>query len=145
MRECRAEGGGRFPDGVVQISRAFADRAVKLGRNEARLALHERRIALPRFEEGLLVSLVQREHNHEHDGAPIYRDLPFNGEGRIEWAQQRQAAMQLQAPWIDGLSKGLAVKDIETAHRVIVALRQRLENNDAAESELGRQLGRVTD
>jgi len=39
------------------------------------------------------------------------------------------AAMRLQAPWINGLSEGLSMKDIQTFHRVIVALRQNLEGN----------------
>jgi DNA-binding MarR family transcriptional regulator len=39
------------------------------------------------------------------------------------------AAMRLQAPWVNGLSDGLSVKDLETVHRVIAALRQRLEGN----------------
>ncbi len=37
------------------------------------------------------------------------------------------AAMRLQAPWINGLSDGLAVRDIETTHRVMMALRNKLE------------------
>ena len=44
--------------------------------------------------------------------------------------QTYDAAMRLQAPWIDGLSKGLSVKDIEAAHRVMMALRQKLDAND---------------
>ena len=40
------------------------------------------------------------------------------------------AAMRLQAPWINGLSEGLPVKDIQTMHRVILALRQKLEGNE---------------
>lgn len=39
------------------------------------------------------------------------------------------AAMRLQAPWINGLTEGLTVKDIQTVHRVIVALREKLEAN----------------
>jgi hypothetical protein len=35
--------------------------------------------------------------------------------------------MRLQAPWINGLSDGLSVKDIETTHRVIAVLREKLE------------------
>jgi DNA-binding MarR family transcriptional regulator len=38
------------------------------------------------------------------------------------------AAMRLQAPWINSLSEGLSVKDVQTFHRVIMALRQKLEN-----------------
>jgi DNA-binding MarR family transcriptional regulator len=40
------------------------------------------------------------------------------------------AAMLLQAPWINGLSEGLALKDILTMHRIIVALREKLEGNE---------------
>ena len=40
------------------------------------------------------------------------------------------AAMELQAPWVNGLSDGLSVKDLETVHRVVAALRQKLEGND---------------
>lgn len=39
------------------------------------------------------------------------------------------AAVRLQAPWVDSLSEGLAVKEIETAQRVVIALRQRLGRN----------------
>lgn len=39
-----------------------------------------------------------------------------------------EAAMRLQGPWIDGLADGLAVEDIKTAHRVIAALRRKLES-----------------
>lgn len=38
-----------------------------------------------------------------------------------------EAAMELQAPWINALSDGLSVKDIRTVHRVIRDLRDRLE------------------
>jgi len=38
-----------------------------------------------------------------------------------------EAAMELQAPWINGISDGLSVKDIQTVHRVVAALRTRLE------------------
>ncbi|KJC45085.1 MarR family transcriptional regulator [Bradyrhizobium sp. LTSP885] len=43
------------------------------------------------------------------------------------------AAMALQVPWVNGLSEGLAVKDLETVHRVIVALRTKLEGDDDSE------------
>lgn len=44
-----------------------------------------------------------------------------------------EAAMELQAPWVNGLSNGLSVKDIETVHRLITALRKKLEGNDQLE------------
>jgi DNA-binding MarR family transcriptional regulator len=39
-----------------------------------------------------------------------------------------EAAMRLQVPWVNGLSDGLAVKDIEAVSRVFTALRQKLES-----------------
>jgi DNA-binding MarR family transcriptional regulator len=47
--------------------------------------------------------------------------------------QTFDAAMRLQAPWINSLSEGLLVKDIQTMHRVIIALRQKLEGNGPEE------------
>ena len=41
-----------------------------------------------------------------------------------------EAAMRLQVPWINGLSDGLAVKDIEAVGRVVAALRQKLEGQE---------------
>jgi DNA-binding MarR family transcriptional regulator len=43
------------------------------------------------------------------------------------------AAMELQAPWVNSLSDGLSVKDIETVHRVVRALRKKLEGNGELE------------
>ena len=47
--------------------------------------------------------------------------------------QTYDAAMRLQAPWINRLSEGLLVKDTETMHRVIMTLRQRLEGTEKPE------------
>jgi DNA-binding MarR family transcriptional regulator len=44
-----------------------------------------------------------------------------------------EAAMTLQAPWVNRLSDGLSVKDIETVHRVITAVQKKLEDNDLKE------------
>ena len=49
--------------------------------------------------------------------------------------QTFDAAMRLQAPWVNRLSEGLSAKDIQTVHHVIVALRQKLESNVAPEAE----------
>ena len=38
------------------------------------------------------------------------------------------SALRLQTPWVDGLAQGLPIKDIETVHRVMSTLRQRLEH-----------------
>src|SRR6476619_7430085 len=39
-------------------------------------------------------------------------------------------AMELQAPWVNGLSRGLSGKEIETVHRVVTALRKKLGGGD---------------
>ena len=43
--------------------------------------------------------------------------------------QTFDAAMRLQAPWINKLSQGLQVKDIERAHGMMIALQRKLEGN----------------
>lgn len=40
------------------------------------------------------------------------------------------SAMELQAPWVNQLSEGLSVKDLETMHRMISTMKERLENDD---------------
>jgi DNA-binding MarR family transcriptional regulator len=45
------------------------------------------------------------------------------------------AAMRMQTPWIDRLSEGLAVEDIDTTHRVVTALQRKLEGNGADEGQ----------
>ena len=41
-----------------------------------------------------------------------------------------EAAMNVQAPWVNGLAEGLSVKDIETVRRVVTAVRKKLEGPD---------------
>ena len=41
-----------------------------------------------------------------------------------------EAAMELQALWVNGVSDGLSVKEIETVHRVVTALRKKLGGED---------------
>src|SRR5258708_2066589 len=101
MRERSPEVCGRFPDRIVQISRAFADRAVKLCRDETRLPFHEVGIDLPGPEEGWFVRLVEREHVHQHDGGGIDRDLTVDREGRIKWAHERHD--RLRSCWLYGV------------------------------------------
>ena len=43
------------------------------------------------------------------------------------------AAMDLQTPWVNQLSEGLTVKDLQIMHRTIVALRGRLESDEASD------------
>jgi DNA-binding MarR family transcriptional regulator len=47
--------------------------------------------------------------------------------------QVYDAAMRLQAPWINGLADGVSVKDIETVERVITRLRQNVESSETEE------------
>lgn len=44
-----------------------------------------------------------------------------------------KSAMDRQAPWANDLADGVTVKDLESVHRVILALRNRLEGNEDAE------------
>jgi DNA-binding MarR family transcriptional regulator len=73
-------------------------------------------------QEGLVALAPNPHHRRAHL-------VVLTGRGR----QTYEAAMGLQAPWINGLSEGLSVRDIETAHRVIAALRKKLEAGDQGE------------
>ena len=64
--------------------------------------------------------LVRFEPNPHHRRAQLVV-LTEKG-GRIF-----DAAMGLQAPWANTLAEGLAVEDLQTAHRVTKALRLKLE------------------
>ncbi|NOJ39850.1 MarR family winged helix-turn-helix transcriptional regulator [Bradyrhizobium australiense] len=67
--------------------------------------------------------LVAFETNPHHRRAQL---VILTDKGR----QTYEAAGLLQAPWVNGLSQGLSVKEIEAAHRVIAALRQKLDGED---------------
>jgi DNA-binding MarR family transcriptional regulator len=73
--------------------------------------------------------LVAFEANPHHRRAQL---VVLTERGR----QTFDAAMRLQAPWINSLSRGLLVKDIETVHRVIAALRKKLEGNNESEERV---------
>ena len=47
--------------------------------------------------------------------------------------QAFDAAMRLQAPWINKLAGGLQFEDLEATQRVMTALRQKLEGNGGAD------------
>jgi DNA-binding MarR family transcriptional regulator len=70
--------------------------------------------------------LVAFEPNPHHRRAQL---VVLTDKGK----QTYEAAMRLQAPWVDELSEGLRVKDIETTHGVMTALRSKLEGNGDAE------------
>jgi DNA-binding MarR family transcriptional regulator len=79
---------------------------------------------------------VQRIINDLHtDGLVAFDANPHHRRAQLviltdKGRQTFEAAMQLQAPWINSLSDGLTVKDIETFHRVIIGLRHNLKGND---------------
>lgn len=70
--------------------------------------------------------LVAFEVNPHHRRAQL---IVLTDRGR----QTFDAAMRLQVPWINSLSDGLSVKDIESTHLVITVLRKKLEGNDEPE------------
>ena len=76
---------------------------------------------------------VQRIVNDLHkDGLVTFAVNPHHRRAQLvvltdQGQKAFDAAMDLQAPWIDGLADGLSVKDLETVHRVVAALRTKLE------------------
>jgi DNA-binding MarR family transcriptional regulator len=75
--------------------------------------------------------LVAFETNPHHRRAQL---VVMSEKGRRTFG----AAMALQTPWINGLSEGLSVEDIDTVHRVIAALRKKLEGDDDAKGKYDR-------
>jgi DNA-binding MarR family transcriptional regulator len=79
---------------------------------------------------------VQRIINDLHkEGLVAFEPNPHHRRAQLavlthKGRQTFDAAMRLQAPWVNSLSDGLLVKDIETVHRVITVLRKKLEGND---------------
>jgi len=82
---------------------------------------------------------VQRITNDLHkDGLVAFEANPHHRRAQLVVLTDKgrrtfDAAMDLQAPWVNGLSDGVLVKDIETFHRVIAALRKKLEGNEEPE------------
>jgi DNA-binding MarR family transcriptional regulator len=72
--------------------------------------------------------LVAFETNPHHRRAQL---IVLTDKGRRTF----KAAMRLQAPWINTLSEGLRVEDIETTHNVMMALRRKLEDIGDAEDQ----------
>ncbi len=71
--------------------------------------------------------LVAFETNPHHRRAQL---VVLTDKGK----QTFDAAMRLQAPWINSLSEGLLVKDIQTVQHVSMALRQKLQSNESERS-----------
>ena len=76
---------------------------------------------------------VQRIINDlEKDGLVAFGANPHHRRARLviltdKGKQAFDAAMDLQAPWVNKLADGLSVKDIGTVRRVVTALRKKLE------------------
>src|SRR5262245_4480215 len=66
--------------------------------------------------------LVVFEPNPHHRRAQL---VVLTDKGRRSF----EAAMELQAPWVNRLTEGVAVKELETVHRIVAALRQNLEGS----------------
>lgn len=72
--------------------------------------------------------LVAFQPNPHHRRAQL---VVLSDKGR----QVYETAMRLQAPWINELSEGLRVEDIEATHKVLTALRRRLEGDGGFEAQ----------
>ena len=78
---------------------------------------------------------VQRIINDLHEqGLVAFETNPHHRRAQLvvmtdKGKQSFDAAMLLQAPWINTLAEGLPLKDLQAFHRVVLALRQKLENN----------------
>ena len=68
------------------------------------------------------MGLVTFEPNPHHRRAQL---VVLTDQGK----QTFDAAMRLQAPWVNKLSEGLSLKDVETTHRLVLALRKRLDSS----------------
>ena len=85
---------------------------------------------------------VQRIINDLHkEGFVTFEANPHHRRAQLvvlteKGRQTVNAALRLQVPWINSLSKGFAVEDIERAHRLVTALRQKLDGNERAGKNL---------
>ena len=68
------------------------------------------------------MGLVTLEVNPHHRRASL---VVLTDKGRRTYDE----AGRLQAPWANGLSEGLVIKDIDTTRRVVAELRKKLELN----------------
>ena len=82
---------------------------------------------------------VQRIINDLHaDGLVVFETNPHHRRAQLvvltdKGRQAFAAAMELQTPWVNRLSEGLAAKELEAMHRVITALRKKLEASDVTD------------
>src|SRR5271166_5993158 len=101
-------------------------------------AAHPQPVAWLSRDMGANRQNVQRIINDLHkDGLVIFETNPHHRRAQLVVLADKgkrafEAAMELQAPWVNDLSDGLSVKEIETVHRVVTALRKKLEDKDEA-------------
>ena len=82
---------------------------------------------------------VQRIINDLHeDGLVVFEPNPHHRRAQLvvlteKGRQAFDSAMQLQTPWVNQLSKGLSLKELETVHRVIMTMRSKLDRNGAGD------------
>lgn len=82
---------------------------------------------------------VQRIINDlQKDGFVTFETNPHHRRAQLvvltdKGSQTFDAAMRLQHPWINGLSDGLSIKDIETARRVMAGLQKKLKSHEEPE------------
>ena len=81
---------------------------------------------------------VQRIINDLHrDGHVAFAPNPHHRRAQLvmltdKGRQTFDAAMRVQAPWVNRISAGISAKDIEMVHRVMTALRKNLDGNNVA-------------
>lgn len=73
--------------------------------------------------------LVTFAPNPHHKRAQLIV-LTDKGQRAFKWA------MEQQEPWVNKLADGVATKDLETVHRVILTLRKKLEGDEAPAEEV---------
>ena len=84
---------------------------------------------------------VQRIVNDlRHEGLVAFAPNPHHRRAQLVVLTEKgkkafDEAMKLQAPWVNGLSDGLAIQDIEITRNTIRTLRLRLENGQDEENE----------
>ncbi len=85
---------------------------------------------------------VQRIVNDlEQEGLVAFQPNPHHRRAQLvvltnKGKQSFEAAMRLQAPWVNHLADGLQAADIKMTHSVITALRRRLEEDGDAEGQV---------
>lgn len=84
---------------------------------------------------------VQRIINDLHgDGLVVFEPNPHHRRAQLVVLTEKgrrtfEAAMELQAPWVNQLSEGISPKELETVRSVTGALRAKLEDSRASDDE----------